>query len=239
MALDIKICGLTTEDAVAAALAGGADLIGFVFFPKSPRNVDVALARSLAAPARGRAQIVALTVDASDALISDIARGLEPDLLQVHGAETPERVAEIRARFAIPVMKALKIAGADDLAAISRFEPVVDRLLFDAKPPATLVGALPGGNGISFDWRLIAGLRVSPPTMLSGGLDADNVAEAIRLTGIAGVDVSSGVERRPGDKDPALIARFIAAARRVERAAARGPEPAAARTVGDIRRADG
>lgn len=218
MALDIKICGLKTEATVEAALEGGADFIGFVFFAKSPRNVDVDLARTLAGPARGRTRIVALTVDASDELLSRIAGGLGPDLLQVHGAETPARVGDIRARFGIPVMKALKIAGPEDLVAISAFEPVADRLLFDAKAPPGLAGALPGGNGISFDWRLIAGLDVSKPAMLSGGLTADNVAEAIRLTGIAGVDVSSGVESRPGEKDPRLIARFITAARQAERA---------------------
>jgi phosphoribosylanthranilate isomerase len=170
-------------------------------------------AAELARAARGKAGIVALTVDADDDALLQIVDHLKPDLLQLHGSETPERAAEIRNRFGIPVMKVLKIATADDLAPIARFSPYVDRFLFEAKAPPTLANALPGGNGISFDWRLIAGLDAGRPSMLSGGLDTANVADALRLSGARGIDVSSGVERAPGEKDPALIKAFIAAAR--------------------------
>lgn len=210
-----KICGLKTEDAVTTALAGGASHIGFVFFPRSPRHVDIAHAAHLAAPARGRAQIVALTVDADDTLLDAIIAGLKPDMLQVHGSETLERVAAIRARYGVPVMKAIKVATAEDLAPIAAFRPHVDWFLFDAKAPKTRADALPGGNGVAFDWRLIAGLDPGRPFMLSGGLDPMNVATALRLTGAAAVDVSSGVERAPGEKDPERIAAFLAAVRDV------------------------
>jgi phosphoribosylanthranilate isomerase len=156
---------------------------------------------------------VALVVDADDRLIEKIVEGLKPDLLQLHGSETPARAAEIGRRFGVPVMKVLKIATAEDLAPVMAFAPHVDRFLFDTKAPPTLQDALPGGNGIAFDWRLIAGLDPGRPSMLSGGLDIANVADAIRLTGTGGIDVSSGVERAPGEKDPALIKAFIAAAR--------------------------
>ena len=213
MVLEIKICGLTTRPAVTAALAERADMIGFVFFGPSPRNVRVAAAAELGEIARGRAGIVALVVDADDAQLAAIVEGLKPDLLQLHGHETPERVGQIRERFGVPIMKALKIATAEDLDVIEAYRPHVDRFLFDAKPPPTLIHVLPGGNGLTFDWRLIAGLEAGRPSMLSGGLTPDNVAEAIRLTATGGVDVSSGVERRPGEKDPDLIKAFIAAAR--------------------------
>lgn len=221
VAIDAKICGLKTDEAVAAALAGGASHIAFNFFPRSPRSVDVATAARLAPPARGRARVVALTVDPDDALLDAIVAGLGPDLLQLHGRETPERVAAIRARYGVPVMKALGIASAADLAPIAAFRDVVDLFLFDAKPPAGIAGGLPGGNGVAFDWRLVAGLDPGRPFMLSGGLTPDNVATALRLTGAAAVDVSSGVERAPGEKDPAKIAAFLAAVRAVaaERAA--------------------
>jgi phosphoribosylanthranilate isomerase len=213
MALEIKICGLTSPEAVSAAVQAGADMIGFVFFARSPRNVTVETATSLAGDARGRVGIVALVVDADDRLLSGIVDGLRPDLLQLHGSETPARAAEIRQRFGVPVMKALKIATAADLAPVKAFAPHVDRFLFDAKAPPTLANPLPGGNGISFDWRLVAGLDAGRPAMLSGGLDTANVADAIRLTGMRAIDVSSGVERRPGEKDPQMIKAFIAAAR--------------------------
>ncbi len=212
MALEVKICGLRTDEAVAAALDAGADLIGFVFFPKSPRNVSIDEAVRLAAPARGRARIVALTVDPTDALIDEIAARLAPDLLQLHGHESPERVAEIAARTGLVLMKALPVAESADLAVVPAYVPHVDRLLFDAKPPKT-AAALPGGNGLPFDWRLIRDLDPGRPIMLSGGLDPSNVAQAIEVTGVRAVDVSSGVERAPGDKDPALIAAFIRNAR--------------------------
>lgn len=222
MAIEAKICGLKTDEAVAAALAGGASHIGFNFFPRSPRSVGLASAVRLAAPARGRSAIVALVVDAEDALLDTIVAELAPDLIQVHGSETPERCAAIRTRYGVPVMKAIKIATAADLAPIAAFRDAVDLFLFDAKPPATLANALPGGNGIAFDWRLVAGLDPGRPFMLSGGLDPDNVAAALRLTGATAVDVASGVERAPGEKDPARITAFLAAVAEVaaERAAA-------------------
>jgi phosphoribosylanthranilate isomerase len=213
MPADVKICGLKTPETVAAALAGGASHVGFVFFPKSPRYLTPAAAAPLADLVRGKAKIVALTVDASDALLAEIVETVRPDILQVHGSETPERCGEIRARFGRPVMKAVKIADADDLAPLASYVPHVDLFLFDAKAPKTLANALPGGNGISFDWKLIAGLDPGRPFMLSGGLDPQNVAEAIRLTGARMVDVSSGVESAPGVKDTARIAAFLAAAR--------------------------
>lgn len=212
MALDVKICGLKTVEAVEAALAAGADLLGFVFFPKSPRNVSVAEAAALAAPARGRARIVALAVDPDDALVEAIVSGLQPDLLQLHGKETPERVAEIGARWGIEIMKAIPIAEADDLAVVPGYVPHVSHILFDAKPPKT-PQALPGGNGLPFDWRLVRDLDPGRPVMLSGGLDPTNVAEAIAVTGVSAVDVSSGVESAPGVKDPEKIAAFVRNAR--------------------------
>jgi phosphoribosylanthranilate isomerase len=213
MALEIKICGLRSHEAVSAAVQAGADMVGFVFFARSPRNVTIAAAAELGRAARGRAGIVALVVDADDRLLTQIVEGLRPDLLQLHGSETPARAGDIRRQFGVPVMKALQIASASDLAPLQAFAPHVDRFLFDAKAPPTLANALPGGNGISFDWRLVAGLDPGRPSMLSGGLDTANVADAIRLTGLRGIDVSSGVERRPGEKDPEMIKAFIAAAR--------------------------
>lgn len=213
MAVGVKICGLKTEEMLRAAIEAGADQIGFVFFPKSPRNVSVETAAGLAPVARGKVEIVALVVDADDALIDAIAAQVAPDLFQLHGSETPERAAAIRTRTGIPVMKVIKIADAADLAPVSRFAPVVDRFLFETKPPADLKGALPGGNGVTFDWRLIRGLDPGRPYMLSGGLDAENVATAIATAQAPAVDVSSGVERAPGEKDPDKIRAFIRAAR--------------------------
>lgn len=212
MTLDVKICGLKTEEAVAAALEAGADMVGFVFFPKSPRNVAIADAARLAEPARGRAIIVALAVDPDDALVAAIASGLRPDLLQLHGHESPERCAAIRAATGLPIMKAVPVAEAEDLRIVPAYAPHVDRFLFDAKPPKR-PDALPGGNGLAFDWRLIAGLDPGRPFMLSGGLDPETVAAAITTTGVGGVDVSSGVESAPGVKDPAKIRAFVARAR--------------------------
>lgn len=212
MTLDVKICGLKTEEAVAAALEAGADMVGFVFFPKSPRNVAIAEAALLAETARGRAIIVALAVDPDDALVAAIASGLRPDLLQLHGHESPERCAAIRAATGLPIMKAIPVAEAEDLAIVPAYVPHVDRFLFDAKPPKR-PDALPGGNGLAFDWRLIAGLDPGRPFMLSGGLDPETVAAAITTTGVGGVDVSSGVESAPGVKDPAKIRAFVARAR--------------------------
>jgi len=219
MSVLIKICGLKTSEALDAALDAGADLVGFVFFAPSPRHVGRAAARALGERVEGRAQKVALSVDAPDDELAASIEALKPDLLQLHGSETPERVAAVRARFRLPVMKALPIAERDDVATIRRYEAVADRLIFDAR--ADVEATRPGGLGRRFDWRLLENVATRLPFMLSGGLDADNVEEALRITAAAGVDVSSGVERAPGEKDPDKIRAFIAAAREaVEKLAA-------------------
>lgn len=214
MALAIKICGLTAPDALDAALTAGADFVGFVFFPPSPRNLGLEAARTLGAQVAGRAGKVALTVNANDDTIAAIVAALQPDMLQLHGKETPERVVAVRTRFGLPVMKALPIATRADLTSIRLYADVVDRLLFDARPAAD--ATRPGGLGVSFDWTLLKGVDPHVPWMLSGGLDAGNVAEAIAVTGAPGVDVSSGVERAPGEKDVGKIRAFIRAARMAE-----------------------
>lgn len=207
----IKICGLSTQETMAVALDAGADMVGLVFFPKSPRHVSYETAKMLADMARGRAEIVALTVDADDALLSEIVEKVAPDWLQLHGAESPERVAEIAKKFGLPVMKAIGVREAADIDKARAFEPVCDRILFDSKPPK---GAeVPGGSGNAFDWHLMEDLDLAKPFMLSGGLDADNVAEALSITRAPAVDVSSGVERERGVKDEGLIRAFIAAVR--------------------------
>ncbi|MEZ0211741.1 MAG: phosphoribosylanthranilate isomerase [Xanthobacteraceae bacterium] len=211
MPVEIKICGLNSQDGLDAALAAGADWVGLVFFPASPRHVDLAPAAALAARARGKAGVVALTVDMDDDALAALCAAVQPDMLQVHGAETPERVAGIRAAFGRPVMKALGIAGPADIARARHYAAVADRLLLDAKPPAG--ASRPGGNGAAFDWSLIAGLDLPKPFMLSGGLTPDTVAQALARTGAPGVDVSSGVESAPGLKDPDRIAAFVRAAR--------------------------
>jgi phosphoribosylanthranilate isomerase len=211
MALTIKICGLKTQDALEAALNARADQVGFVFFPPSPRHLGLEGARVLGSEVKGRAEKVALTVDADDALLRDIVAALHPDMLQFHGKETPERVASVRSRFGLPIMKALPIAARGDLSPIREYAQVADRLIFDARAP--LDATRPGGLGKPFDWTLLAGLDCRVPFMLSGGLDASNVAEALRITNAPGVDVSSGVEREPGVKDANKIRAFIAAAR--------------------------
>ncbi len=209
----VKICGLSTPDTLAAALDGGADLVGFVFFPPSPRDIAPLDARKLAAQARGRAEIVALTVDADDAMLDAIMEAVEPDWLQLHGRESPERVHAIKARTGRRIMKAIGVSSRADVAGAQAFADVADRILFDAKPPKE--ADRPGGNGQSFDWTILAGLDLRLPFMLSGGLTLDNVGDALRLTAAPGVDVSSGVERAPGIKDAARIAAFIEAVRRV------------------------
>ena len=211
MSVAVKICGLSTPETLAAALESGADYVGFVFFPKSPRHVTLEQAAALAAQARGKAKIVALTVDADDALLASIASTVKPDLIQAHGAETPERIAAIRSLTGVGVMKALKVAGPEDIAAAKDYAAVADLLLFDAKAPASLKDALPGGNGLSFDWSLLADGKGGHRFMLSGGLTPENVAEAVRVTGARLVDVSSGVESAPGIKDPQRIRKFIEA----------------------------
>jgi phosphoribosylanthranilate isomerase len=221
MAVIVKICGLSTPDTLDVALDGGADMVGFVFFPPSPRNVTVAQARALGARVKGRAQKVVLSVDADDAMHAAAIEALAPDLLQLHGHETPERVAAVKARFKLPVMKAIPIAAKNDLAAVASYAKVVDRLLFDARAPVD--ATRPGGLGKPFDWHLLEYFATDLPVMLSGGLDAQNVAEALRITRAGGVDVSSGVERAPGDKDPDKIRAFIRAAREAARASATQP----------------
>lgn len=222
MDLSIKICGLNTPEALETALEAGADMVGFVFFPPSPRHIGLELARALGSRVDGRAAKVALTVDASDEMLADIISALRPDMLQLHGSETPERVSAVRARFGLPVIKALPIAERRDLASIPTFAGVADRLLFDARAPKE--ATRPGGLGKPFDWHLLNNVHPGVPTMLSGGLDVNNVAEALKITHAHGVDVSSGVERSPGHKDPEKIKNFIHAARAA--AAGRAPQKA-------------
>jgi phosphoribosylanthranilate isomerase len=211
MTLLVKICGLSTPETLDAALEAGADMVGFMFFPRSPRNVSLHAARDLGARVKGRAEKVAITVDADDATLADIVDMLQPDLLQLHGKETPARVGAIRQRFGLPAMKVLGIESRADLGAIPLYATIADRLLFDARAPRD--ATRPGGLGKPFDWRLLEGLDPSIPFMLSGGLDAGNVAQALRVSRAAGVDVSSGVESAPGVKDPEKIRAFISAAR--------------------------
>jgi phosphoribosylanthranilate isomerase len=213
MPTEVKICGLSDEESVDAALAAGADLVGFVFFARSPRNIGIDRAALLASRARGKAAIVALTVDAGDALLSEIAATLRPDLLQLHGGETPERVAFIRAENRRPVMKVMGVSDAEDLKALAAYG-AADRFLLDAKPPRD--ATRPGGNGAPFDWAILADFSSPKPWLLSGGLTPANVAAALQATGAAGLDVSSGVETAPGRKDPALIHAFVAAVRSAE-----------------------
>ena len=211
MDIRVKICGLRRPEEVAAAARAGAVYCGFVFFPKSPRNVTVEEARALALDAPVGLAKVALLVDADDALLDAVTGAVPLDMLQLHGKESPERVSAIRARTGLPVMKAVGVGGPEDLAAIDVYSQVADQLLIDAKAPKE--AELPGGNGLSFDWRLLAGRKYwTRPWMLAGGLTPDNVAEAVRLTGARQVDVSSGVESAPGVKDTGLIAEFVAAA---------------------------
>ncbi len=205
----VKFCGLTRPADVEAAAVAGAAYVGFVFFPKSPRHLAPEQARALALAVPAGIAKVALTVDTDDAGIDAILDSVPVDLLQLHGRETPERVAAVKSRTGLPVMKAVGVAGPEDLAALDSFTRVADQILVDAKAPKG--AALPGGNGIAFDWRLIAGRRWPLPWMLAGGLTPDNVAEAVRLTGARQVDVSSGVESAPGVKDPARMAAFAAA----------------------------
>lgn len=207
----VKICGLSTEHTLDAALALGVDWIGLVHFPRSPRHVDLVRAACLSSRAKGRAERVVLLVDPDDGLLAAAVEAMNPDLIQLHGRESPERVAAIRARTGRPVMKALGLAGPDDLAPLAAYAAVADRILLDAKAPAG--AALPGGNGRRFDWTILADRDLPEGTMLSGGLDATNVGEALARTRLGAVDVSSGVESAPGLKDPDRMAAFVAAAR--------------------------
>lgn len=206
MSVEVKICGLNSPEAVRAAAT--ADYAGFVFYGRSPRNLTPERAAELAAALPPTVKKVALLVDADDAFIQDVVKTFKPDMLQLHGKETPARVAELKRLFGLPVMKAIAVREAADIAAAEAYAGVADRLLFDAKPPER-PGALPGGNAASFDWTLLAGKRFALPWMLSGGLTAGNVADAVRIAGAPAVDVSSGVEDRPGLKNPSKIKWFI------------------------------
>lgn len=209
-----KICGLSTPETVRAAIDGGASHIGFMFFDKSPRNIEPEAAARLAAPARARnVKICAVTVDPDDALLDRLSAILAPDFFQLHGKETPSRARQVRERTGAGVIKVFPVSESSDLDAASAFETVTDHLMFDAKPPKD--AALPGGNGLRFDWDILSGRRFARPWFLAGGLDPWNVGEAVRRSGAPIVDVSSGVERGPGLKDPALITAFLDAVRRV------------------------
>ncbi len=212
MSVAAKICGLSSEAGVAAAVAGGAAYVGFVFYPPSPRAVTPERAAELCRAVPAGIRRVGLFVDADDAALAAALAVAPLDLLQFHGHESPDRVAAVKSRFSLPVMKAVAIAGPDDVAAAALYEEAADILLFDAKPPQR-PDALPGGNGLAFDWRLIAGHAWRRPWMLSGGLTASLLPDAVRVSGARAVDVSSGVERRPGDKDPAKIREFLDVAR--------------------------
>jgi phosphoribosylanthranilate isomerase len=218
MAVQIKICGINSVESADAALRAGADFAGLVFFPASPRNLRADQAASLAARLRGRTRIVALLVDANDEAIATAIAAAQPDFLQLHGRETPARVAEIRGQFGKPVIKALSIADASDFSDLSAYEGVTDMMLFDAKAPAN--AARPGGHGAAFDWQLLRGRSFSRPWLLGGGLNADNVARAIETSGAQAVDVSSGVETSPGVKSAEMIANFVIAAKQFAKASA-------------------
>jgi phosphoribosylanthranilate isomerase len=211
MAIAVKICGITTPDAVNAAVAAGAVYGGLVFHPKSPRNLDISHARELARLMRGKLKVVSLLADPSDEQLAAVTGQVAPDFLQLHGGESARRVAYVRAKFNTPIIKALPVAQASDLAAAAEYENVADLLMFDAHAPK---GAeRPGGHGAAFDWKILAGRSFNKPWFLAGGLDPDNVARAIELSGAEMVDVSSGVESAPGIKDPSRIQSFIHATR--------------------------
>ncbi|GAB5467736.1 MAG: phosphoribosylanthranilate isomerase [Rhodospirillales bacterium] len=213
MALEVKICGLNEPESLAAAVAGGAAMVGFVFFPRSPRNVTPGEAASLARRVPDGVTKVGLLVDPDDDQVAEVLRLVPLDLLQLHGSETPARVAALGQRFDKPIMKVIKVATRADIDAATAYEPVAQRLLFDAKPPSGMKNALPGGNAVAFDWRLLSGRSWSRPWMLAGALEAANLAEAVESSGARAVDVSSGVESAPGRKDPGLIADFLERAR--------------------------
>ena len=214
MSLIVKICGLSTRETLDVALESGADMVGFVFFPPSPRHLGLGTARDLGGQAKGRASKVALTVDADDATLANIVEALEPDILQLHGRETAARLRDIKQKFGLQVMKAIAVETPADLASLPGYAAVADSILFDARAPRE--ATRPGGLGAVFDWHVLENLDLKLPFLVSGGLNAENVAQAIRLTRAGGVDVSSGVERAPGVKDPEMIRAFIRAARATE-----------------------
>jgi phosphoribosylanthranilate isomerase len=214
MSLIVKICGLSTRETLDVALQAGADMVGFVFFPPSPRHLSLETARDLGKQANGRASKVALTVDADDATLANIVEALQPDILQLHGKETVARLRDIKQTFGLQVMKAIAVETSADLAPLPGYAAVADRILFDARAPKE--ATRPGGLGAVFDWQVLENLDLKLPFMVSGGLHAGNVAQAIRVTRAGGVDVSSGVERTPGVKDPEMIQSFIRAARATE-----------------------
>lgn len=209
MSVEVKICGLSTPETMAAAIEAGADYVGVVFFPPSPRSVTPAQAGELLTPVGERAVKVGLFVNADDALIEEVLRAAPLDLLQLHGSESAERVAAIRAGFGVPVMKVIKIRAAEDVARVEDYLEVSDRILFDAAPPADMSNPLPGGNAVSFDWTYLKGKSWSKPWMLAGGLTVENLARAVELSGASALDVSSGVEDRPGVKNPDKIRAFV------------------------------
>ena len=214
MSLIVKICGLSTRETLDVALDAGADMVGFVFFPPSPRHISLEAARDIGKQAKRRASKVALTVDADDATLANIVEALQPDILQLHGKETVARLRDIKQKFGLPVMKAIAVEASADLATLPGYADVADRILFDARAPKE--ATRPGGLGAVFDWHLLEKLDLRLPFMVSGGLHAQNVAEAVRVTRAGGVDVSSGVESMPGVKDPEMIRAFIRAARATE-----------------------
>lgn len=218
MTTEVKICGINSAAAMQVTLDAGADYVGLVFFERSPRHVDLAFARALADQARDRTQVIALVVDADDALLERIARDVAPHVIQLHGKESPKRANDVRQQFGIPVMKAVSVGGPEDVRGALAYDGFADRLLFDAKPRADEPAALPGGNGVAFDWQALAAVQrdgndLLADCILAGGLTPENVAAAVRLTGVRAVDVSSGVESSPGVKDPERIRRFISAAK--------------------------
>ena len=214
MSLIVKICGLSTRETLDAALDAGADMVGFVFFPASPRHLGLETARDLGKHVQRRASKVALTVDADDATLANAIEALRPDMLQLHGSETVARLRDIKQKFGLPVMKVIAVQTTADLASLPGYAAVADSILFDARAPSD--ATRPGGLGAAFDWHVLEHLALELPFMVSGGLNAHNVAEAVRVTRAGGVDVSSGVERAAGVKDPDMIRAFIRAARAIE-----------------------
>lgn len=211
MSVKVKICGVRTGAIIEAAADAGADYAGLVFFPRSLRYVSPDSAKELTAAARGRIKTVAVVVDPEDALIDQLLERVRPDVIQLHGGESPQRVASIKAKTGLPIFKAIAVAGASDTAEAANFAGIADMILYDSKahPAATI----PGGNGVAFDWQVLRGLRNGAPFALSGGLHPGNVGEALTYTGASLVDVSSGVESSPGEKDAALVRDFVAAAK--------------------------